>query len=125
MAPLPAVIVEAVLNGLWQGTILAGLTWLLLRPIPRNPRIRCAAWYACLAAMLCLPVAHLATHLRPPVGPAATGIRHFVPELKPQPGALAPGVDAADAFAAPAISLPASSARLLIVGWAAISLVLV
>ncbi len=123
IALLPRVIVEAVLNGLWQGTALAVLTWLLLRMVPRNPRVCCAAWSVCLAAILCLPLAHVATRLWPaPFEVHET--RHSTPAGSPYPGLRSPRIAVSDSPAAPAVLVPANAASLLILGWVGVSLLL-
>jgi len=56
--------VETILNVLWQGTVLAVLAWCLLRIIPgARAATRYTVWYATLAAIFCLPVAHVATRV--------------------------------------------------------------
>jgi uncharacterized protein YjbI with pentapeptide repeats/beta-lactamase regulating signal transducer with metallopeptidase domain len=45
-------------NGLWQGAAIAGLTWLALRVFPRvNASTRYAAWTVALLAVLVVPIA--------------------------------------------------------------------
>lgn len=45
-------------NGLWQGAAIAGLTWLALRVFPRvNASTRYAAWTVALVAVLVVPIA--------------------------------------------------------------------
>ena len=49
--------VEAVLNGLWQGTALTALVWCLLKLIPRtNATTRYAIWVGTLIAVIFLPL---------------------------------------------------------------------
>ena len=49
--------VEAMLNGLWQGTALTALVWCLLRLVPRtNATTRYVIWWGTLIAVICLPV---------------------------------------------------------------------
>jgi beta-lactamase regulating signal transducer with metallopeptidase domain len=59
--------VEAVLNGLWQGTALTALVWCLLKLIPRtNATTRYAIWVGTLIAVIFLPLfanrAHVTTN---------------------------------------------------------------
>jgi beta-lactamase regulating signal transducer with metallopeptidase domain len=50
------------LNGIWQGTLLAAAMWLLLRLLPRlNPTTRFMVLWVTLIAVLALPVAPLAS----------------------------------------------------------------
>ncbi len=123
MTLLPGMIIESVLNGIWQGVVLAGLTWLLLRAIPRNPGVRCAAWFACLVAIFCLPLAHLATRVWPAVAGERPALR-TVPAVMPYASLPSPEMRLSEAHSRPAISLPAGAARMLILGWAMISLLL-
>jgi len=53
-------VAEALLNGLWQGLVLAGLAWLLLRAA-RGAAARYVVWCATLVAVFCLPLVHLGT----------------------------------------------------------------
>ncbi|HJQ68796.1 MAG TPA: M56 family metallopeptidase [Blastocatellia bacterium] len=49
--------VEAMLNGLWQGTIVVAMVWALLRAIPRlNATTRYVIWWATLIAVVSLPI---------------------------------------------------------------------
>ena len=49
--------VEAMLNGLWQGTALAALVWGLLKLVPRtNATTRYVIWWGTLIAVICLPI---------------------------------------------------------------------
>lgn len=47
----------ALLNGLWQGALIAGIAWLATRLVPaRAAATRYALWYAALAALAIVPV---------------------------------------------------------------------
>jgi beta-lactamase regulating signal transducer with metallopeptidase domain len=49
---------EAMLNGLWQGTLLVALVWCLLKAIPRlNATTRYVIWWGALIGVICLPIA--------------------------------------------------------------------
>ena len=49
---------EAMLNGLWQGTLLVALVWSLLKAFPRlNATTRYVIWWGALIAVICLPIA--------------------------------------------------------------------
>lgn len=58
--PAASVTVAALVNGLWQGLVLLGLVWGLLRIVELRRRLnattRYAVWSVTLAAVLCLPV---------------------------------------------------------------------
>ena len=58
--PAASVTVAALVNGLWQGLVLLGLVWSLLRIVERRRRLnattRYAVWSVTLIAVLCLPV---------------------------------------------------------------------
>src|SRR4051794_24863274 len=48
---------EALLNTLWQGAVLALLMWAAMRLLPRiNAATRCAVWWVVLAIILLLPL---------------------------------------------------------------------
>ena len=56
--PIARATTEAMLNGLWQGTLLVALVWCLLKAIPRlNATTRYVVWWAALIAVICLPIA--------------------------------------------------------------------
>jgi uncharacterized protein YjbI with pentapeptide repeats/beta-lactamase regulating signal transducer with metallopeptidase domain len=68
MMPLLDGVARAVLviflNGLWQGAVIAGITWGALRLSPRvNASTRYAAWTLALVATLIVPVATSLTHI--------------------------------------------------------------
>ena len=54
---------EAVLNTFWQGALTALLAWAAMRWMSRGARInaatRCAVWWAVLAVIVLLPLAHM------------------------------------------------------------------
>ncbi len=123
IAPISGMAVEAVLNGLWQGVALAALISLLMRAIPRNPGMRYSAWYACLIAMLLLPAVHLALRLRPAAS-VVSEFREAPPRTESGAGLLPVEVETMPRHIGPVLSVPASSATALVVGWAAITLLM-
>lgn len=67
--PIAAQLVEGLINGLWQGSLLAGLVWVSLRMLQRriNATTRFAIWWATLLLMLWLPWTHLQVASQPPL----------------------------------------------------------
>lgn len=64
LEPLARVILVILLNGLWQGALIAGITWVALRFSPRvNASTRYAAWTLALVATLIVPVVTSLTHI--------------------------------------------------------------
>jgi uncharacterized protein YjbI with pentapeptide repeats/beta-lactamase regulating signal transducer with metallopeptidase domain len=60
-------------NGLWQGAAIAGLTWLALRVFPRvNASTRYAAWTLALVAVLVVPIATSLSRISYYTTPATT-----------------------------------------------------
>jgi hypothetical protein len=69
---------------LWQGLVLAGLAFLLLRALPNvNAATRHAMWWAALVAVLCIPLVLLAGGMQDvlPGVPAAPVTDGFAPAL--------------------------------------------
>jgi uncharacterized protein YjbI with pentapeptide repeats/beta-lactamase regulating signal transducer with metallopeptidase domain len=61
------------INGLWQGAAIAGLTWLALRVFPRvNASTRYAAWTVALIAVLVVPIATSLSRISYYTTPATT-----------------------------------------------------
>jgi uncharacterized protein YjbI with pentapeptide repeats/beta-lactamase regulating signal transducer with metallopeptidase domain len=60
-------------NGLWQGAAIAGLTWLALRVFPRvNASTRYAAWTLAIVAVLIVPIATSLSRISYYTSPAPT-----------------------------------------------------
>src|SRR5579872_6734012 len=60
MIALPEITMTALLNSLWQGMLVAGIMWAILRIMPRlNASTRYVCWYFTLAAIALLPAWHL------------------------------------------------------------------
>jgi beta-lactamase regulating signal transducer with metallopeptidase domain len=60
------------LNWIWQGVMLTGGTWLVLRLVRRVPSAtRCRVWWTVLACVLALPVASIGWPFTPIAGPSA------------------------------------------------------
>ena len=67
-------------NGLWQGLAIAGLTWLALRAFPRaNASTRYAAWTLALIAVLIVPIGTSLSRIAYE-RPATTSTAHAVTE---------------------------------------------
>jgi uncharacterized protein YjbI with pentapeptide repeats/beta-lactamase regulating signal transducer with metallopeptidase domain len=57
LEPLARLVVASLFNGLWQGALIAGTVWAIMRCFPRvNASTRYAAWSAALLAVLIVPV---------------------------------------------------------------------
>jgi len=62
--PLARVMLVILLNGLWQGALIAAITWIALRLSPRvNASTRYAAWTLALIATLIVPAITSITHI--------------------------------------------------------------
>jgi len=73
--PLAGAVLQSLINTLWQGTLLAGLGWCLLRALRHtNATTRYTLWFATLAAVLLLPLLAL---LRADAGPDAAAPARF------------------------------------------------
>lgn len=65
---VPRIVVEGVLNSIWQGAVLAFLIWLLLRLFKRaNATTKYSVWLVTLLAIVCLPFLNILTSLRAPI----------------------------------------------------------
>jgi uncharacterized protein YjbI with pentapeptide repeats/beta-lactamase regulating signal transducer with metallopeptidase domain len=81
-------------NGLWQGAAIAGLTWLALRVFPRvNASTRYAAWTLALVAVLVVPIAtslsRISYYTTPTTTTATTNPIQKTPATLPQKAAVA------------------------------------
>lgn len=66
-------VIVVLVNTLWQGLAIAGLTWLALRLFPRvNASTRYAAWTLALVAVVVVPIATSLTHISYYTLPATT-----------------------------------------------------
>ena len=77
------------INGLWQGAAIAGLTWLALRLFPRtNASTRYVAWTVALIATLIIPIVTSLPHISYVSQPATTVSAS--PDAHPGPALLRP-----------------------------------
>jgi uncharacterized protein YjbI with pentapeptide repeats/beta-lactamase regulating signal transducer with metallopeptidase domain len=57
LEPVARLVVATLVNGLWQGVLIAGAVWLILRAFPRvNASTRYAAWSLALLAVVIVPI---------------------------------------------------------------------
>ena len=117
---LAGLLIEAVLNGLWQGILLTALLWLLLRFLPCSAAMRYAAWYACLVAVLSLPAVHLAVSTWPASSAPAVAIEAPPARITPETVSSSPAppeAASASVWSPPDLSLPVAAAVALLAGW--------
>lgn len=117
-------LIEAVLNGLWQGLLLTALLWLLLRVVPCSAAMRYAAWYACLVSMLALPALHLALSVWPDTPSLPASVAPASLSVTPEPVSAAPlsNPEPAAVWNRFDLSLPSWAAVALFAGWLLIAL---
>ena len=111
-------ILELLLNGLWEGLAVLVVGWLLVRNLPRcSAGTRYAIWYGALVAILILPLLHLANGL---------AVRKEAPAAGPV-GALGPSVILAPPAvpSAPVVIAGGQAVRILFFGWLVVALALV
>ena len=88
--PAASMVVTALVNGLWQGLVLMGLVWGLLRIVEArrqlNATTRYAVWAATLVGVLCLPVGAAMMAASPPeTAPVYDTSVVVLPEATPAP----------------------------------------
>jgi TonB family protein len=117
-------IASAVLTGLWQGVLIAGAVWLVLRSLRGlGAATRHAIWLCALVALLVVPVVTVALSARQPAPPrtvtsadalAAVPARRVAPAARSvittHPRAVAPASGAAGVTAAGVATAEASAA---------------
>ena len=88
--PAASMAVTALVNGLWQGLVLIGLVWGLLRIVEARRRLnattRYAVWSVALVGVLCLPVgAAMMAASQPETAPVYDTSVIVLPEATPAP----------------------------------------